>query len=230
MRRVRCSTSSSRTLRRATQFTPGCTFLRLRSACTPNCPSSPKPRFPSCSFGLTLPIVLSIFASLFLAGRFIPTPSRSFNQPRVISPSSSPMVCRPSRLSGMPFPSWQIFFHSFSPQAGLSAPLALLVEQGRLLLAIRSASISRARLSLVLIGERPGLSSPDSLGAYLTWQPHPDRCDADRNCVSNIRESGLAPEAAAGEDFLVSAECEGEAIDRDFPEGGMGGTGRGVGR
>ena len=54
-----------------------------------------------------------------------------------------------------------------------------------------------ARFSLMLLGERPGLGTPDSLGAYFTAAPHPDRTDADRNCVSNIRPEGLPPAQAA---------------------------------
>jgi ethanolamine ammonia-lyase small subunit len=76
------------------------------------------------------------------------------------------------------------------------APLTL-VQQGRVGIADAIGSALRARCSLILIGERPGLSSPDGMSAYLTWSPSPNRTDADRNCISNIRNGGLSPQAAA---------------------------------
>jgi ethanolamine ammonia-lyase small subunit len=76
------------------------------------------------------------------------------------------------------------------------APVAI-AEQGRVALGDAIGAALGARLVLVLLGERPGLSAPDSLGAYLTWDPRPGRTDAERNCVSNIRPEGLVPALAA---------------------------------
>jgi len=63
-----------------------------------------------------------------------------------------------------------------------------------------------ARHTLILLGERPGLGAPDSLGAYFTYAPERTRTDADRNCVSNIRDEGLPPPAAAR--LLADLLCE----------------------
>ncbi|GGR25645.1 ethanolamine ammonia-lyase subunit EutC [Deinococcus ruber] len=75
------------------------------------------------------------------------------------------------------------------------APL-LLATQARVALADEAAELLRARLAIHLIGERPGLSSPDSLGAYLTYGPRVGMLDSGRNCVSNIRPAGLSAPAA----------------------------------
>lgn len=81
-------------------------------------------------------------------------------------------------------------------KAGYSFAPIVLVEQGRVAITDTVGAILRPRLAIMLIGERPGLSSFDSLGAYITYAPQPGLTDERRNCISNIREQGLSPSMA----------------------------------
>lgn len=98
-----------------------------------------------------------------------------------VSRHALPLV---ERFKAMSDPSWR-----FGP--------VVIALQARVALGDPIGERLRARLVVVLIGERPGLSSPDSLGAYLTHAPRTGRRDAERNCVSNIRPEGLGYEDAA---------------------------------
>lgn len=82
-------------------------------------------------------------------------------------------------------------------QSVLTLTPLVIAEQARVAIADEIGSILQAKLSLILIGERPGLSSPDSMGAYMTYQPMPGKTDEARNCISNIRPEGLGYELAA---------------------------------
>lgn len=84
---------------------------------------------------------------------------------------------------------------------GAAAPVAIaplvIVRQGRVAVGDEVAQLLGIELVVVMIGERPGLSSPDSMGLYLTWQPRIGMTDERRNCISNVRPAGLAYEDAA---------------------------------
>lgn len=79
---------------------------------------------------------------------------------------------------------------------GPIAPV-VIAEQARVALGDAVGEAMAAEAVAVLIGERPGLSAPESLGVYLTWQPRRGRTDAERNCISNIRDGGVGVAQAA---------------------------------
>jgi ethanolamine ammonia-lyase small subunit len=87
------------------------------------------------------------------------------------------------------------------------APIVLM-EQGRVAIGDQVGALLGLQLVVVLIGERPGLSSPDSLGLYLTYQPQVGLTDAHRNCISNIRPQGLRYQAAADKLFYLLNEAQ----------------------
>nr|WP_318382430.1 ethanolamine ammonia-lyase subunit EutC [uncultured Enterobacter sp.] len=80
---------------------------------------------------------------------------------------------------------------------GISPGPIVLAHQSRVALGDDIGETLNSKAVAILIGERPGLSSPDSLGVYLTWKPGRTRLESERNCISNIRPEGLGHEAAA---------------------------------
>jgi ethanolamine ammonia-lyase small subunit len=78
-----------------------------------------------------------------------------------------------------------------------AVPPVVIASHARVALGDEIGELLRARAVLLLIGERPGLSSPDSLGVYITFAPRAGRTDGERNCISNIHAAGLTYDEAA---------------------------------
>jgi ethanolamine ammonia-lyase small subunit len=98
------------------------------------------------------------------------------------------------------------FLSKLMPMLGPDFTYARLcvVQQARVAIADEIGHLLKAKCTLILIGERPGLSSPESMGLYLTYAPRPGLTDACRNCISNIREGGLDMDTAAAKaNFLI---------------------------
>lgn len=81
--------------------------------------------------------------------------------------------------------------------AGWQMAPVCIARQARVALGDEAGALLGARIVMVLIGERPGLSSPDSMGVYMTWGPTPGLTDEARNCISNVRPEGLSYDRAA---------------------------------
>jgi ethanolamine ammonia-lyase small subunit len=90
--------------------------------------------------------------------------------------------------------------------SGISISPVCIVQQGRVGIADEIGALLNAQLSLILIGERPGLSAADSLGAYITYKPAVGLTDESRNCISNIRPEGLSYQLAAAKIFYLIKE------------------------
>ncbi|MCE6989863.1 ethanolamine ammonia-lyase subunit EutC [Dyadobacter sp. CY323] len=82
-----------------------------------------------------------------------------------------------------------------------------LVEHARVAIADEIGSLLKAKLSIIFIGERPGLSSFDSMGAYITYAPSPGLTDERRNCISNIRQNGLSAALAVDKIMYLVREA-----------------------
>lgn len=89
---------------------------------------------------------------------------------------------------------------------GLTIAPINLVQQGRVAIGDEIGMLQQAAMVIVLIGERPGLSSPDSLGIYLTYRPVVGLTDEARNCISNVRPGGLTYQAAADKLYWLIRE------------------------
>jgi ethanolamine ammonia-lyase small subunit len=102
-------------------------------------------------------------------------------------------------------PLLQLLLHQLNKAEISFAPICI-VEQARVAIGDEIASLLKAELSIILIGERPGLTAADSMGAYITYAPKVGLTDENRNCISNIRLEGLNYQLATDKIFYLISE------------------------
>lgn len=147
-------------------------------------------------------------------GRRLDPPSRTamqdisgpFDAVFIVADGLSPLAVQTQAV-----PLLRFVTERLDPSEWRIAPVIVAV-QGRVALSDEIGAIAQASLAVLLIGERPGLSSFDSMGVYLTWSPRPGRTDADRNCISNIRPEGLAIGGACELLLLLMREARGRRL------------------
>jgi ethanolamine ammonia-lyase small subunit len=120
-----------------------------------------------------------------------PKPAKPYDVAFVIGDGLSAMAIEENALSFL-----DVMLPSLSKSDWHVAPLCI-VKEARVAIGDEIGELLGAKLVVVLIGERPGLSSPDSMGIYMTLDPRMGLTDESRNCISNIRPEGLSYEHAA---------------------------------
>jgi ethanolamine ammonia-lyase small subunit len=108
-------------------------------------------------------------------------------------------------------PFLQALHARLAAETWLLAP-PVIVEQGRVAVGDEAGELLGAKIVVVLIGERPGLSSPDSMGLYITWAPRVGLTDESRNCVSNVRPAGLRIDDAASRLHHLLTQARGRQL------------------
>lgn len=128
-----------------------------------------------------------------------PPPERAYDLAFVVADGLSALAIEQNAA-----PFLQLFLRRIAAENWSIAPIAVVL-QARVAIGDEVGELLAARAVVVLIGERPGLSSPDSMGLYLTWMPRVGLTDASRNCISNVRPAGLSyGEAASKLHYLLS--------------------------
>jgi ethanolamine ammonia-lyase small subunit len=121
----------------------------------------------------------------------LPKPAKPYDAAFVIGDGLSTLAIQENA-----FPFLEIMLPSLAASGWHLAPLSI-VKQARVAIGDEIGELLGARLVVILIGERPGLSSPDSMGIYMTFNPSVGLTDETRNCISNIRTEGLSYQQAA---------------------------------